>query len=86
MSIGHTIRRLRREAPRWRTTALAEVAAQWHDPFRVLVACLLSLRTKDETTGPAAARLFALADTPEGIRSASTGRRRACSAGSARIY
>jgi endonuclease-3 len=34
----------------------------------VLVACLLSLRTKDETTGPAAARLFALADTPEGIR------------------
>ena len=68
MSIGHTIRRLRREAPGWRTTALAEVAAQWHDPFRVLIACLLSLRTKDETTGPAAARLFALADTPEGMR------------------
>ena len=31
----------------------------------MLIACLLSLRTKDETTGPAAARLFALADTPE---------------------
>jgi endonuclease-3 len=31
----------------------------------VLIACLLSLRTKDETTGPAAARLFDLADTPE---------------------
>src|SRR6185436_10402059 len=30
--------------------------------------CLLSLRTKDQTTGPAAARLFALADTPDGIR------------------
>jgi endonuclease-3 len=28
------------------------------------VACLLSLRTQDTTTGPAAARLFALADTP----------------------
>src|SRR5262249_26563794 len=28
---------------------------------------LLSLRTKDETTGPASARLFALADTPAGI-------------------
>jgi len=68
MSIGHIIRRLRREAPGWRVTALAEVAAQWHDPFRVLVACLLSLRTKDQTTGPAAARLFALADTPDGIR------------------
>jgi endonuclease-3 len=34
------------------------------DPFCVLVACLLSLRTQDTTTGPAAARLFALADTP----------------------
>ncbi len=68
MSIGHTIRRLRREAPAWRATALALVADQFHDPFRVLIACLLSLRTKDETTGPAAARLFALADTPERLR------------------
>ena len=68
MRIGDTIRRLRREAPSWRVTALAQVAEQWHDPFRVLVACLLSLRTKDETTGPAAARLFALADTPERLR------------------
>jgi endonuclease III len=33
----------------------------------VLIACLLSLRTKDETTGPAAARLFDLADTPESM-------------------
>src|SRR5581483_5869345 len=68
VKIGHAIRRLRREAPSWRVTALAQVAAQWHDPFRVLIACLLSLRTKDETTGPAAARLFALADTPEALR------------------
>jgi len=30
----------------------------------VLVACILSLRTQDTTTGPAAARLFALAATP----------------------
>jgi endonuclease-3 len=30
----------------------------------VLIACILSLRTQDTTTGPAAARLFALADTP----------------------
>lgn len=40
------------------------MAAERRDPFRVLIACLLSLRTKDETTGPAAARLFALADAP----------------------
>jgi endonuclease-3 len=43
---------------------LAVVAAESRDPFRVLVACILSLRTQDTTTGPAAARLFALADTP----------------------
>lgn len=40
------------------------VAAESRDPFRVLIACILSLRTQDTTTGPAAARLFALADTP----------------------
>jgi endonuclease-3 len=68
VSIGQRIRTLRRLSPTWRATALAEVAAQWHDPFRVLIACLLSLRTKDETTGPAAARLFARADTPEAMR------------------
>jgi len=33
----------------------------------VLVACILSLRTQDTTTGPAAARLFALADTPRAM-------------------
>jgi endonuclease-3 len=33
----------------------------------VLIACLLSLRTQDTTTGPAAARLFSLADTPSGL-------------------
>ena len=62
------IARLQREAPGWRATALAEVAERSRDPFRVLIACLLSLRTKDETTGPASARLFALADTPEAMR------------------
>jgi endonuclease III len=40
------------------------VAERTHDPFRVLIACILSLRTQDATTGPAADRLFALADTP----------------------
>ena len=66
--IGPTIRALRARASGWRTTALADVAVHWRTPFCVLIACLLSLRTKDETTGPAAARLFALADTPDGIR------------------
>ncbi|ADD69165.1 DNA-(apurinic or apyrimidinic site) lyase [Denitrovibrio acetiphilus DSM 12809] len=35
------------------------------DPFRVLISCLISLRTKDEVTLAASNRLFAKADTPE---------------------
>ena len=57
------IRGLRRTRPDWNPTALAEVAGLG-DPVRVLIACILSLRTQDTTTGPAAARLFAVADTP----------------------
>jgi endonuclease-3 len=64
-TMSRVVRRLRREAPAWDTTALMAVAeTTGRDPFRVLVACILSLRTKDETTGPAAARLFARAATP----------------------
>jgi endonuclease III len=43
------------------------VSRRHRDPFRVLIACLLSLRTKDQTTEPAAERLFALADSPDGM-------------------
>lgn len=35
------------------------------DPFRVLISCLISLRTKDEVTLEASIRLFEQADTPE---------------------
>jgi endonuclease-3 len=35
------------------------------DPFKILVSTIISARTKDEVTGPAAERLFAIADSPE---------------------
>lgn len=41
------------------------VGKRWKSPFLVLISCILSLRTKDETTLPASERLFALADKPE---------------------
>ena len=65
--MGRLIAQLRRVQPSWRATALAEVSSERRDPFYVLIACILSLRTKDETTGPAAARLFALAEGPEAM-------------------
>lgn len=64
-TIHSVFRILRREAPGWNAPVVTHMAALSRDPYQVLIACLLSLRTKDETTGPAARRLFSLADTPE---------------------
>ncbi len=63
-AIGQVVRTLRRHLRTWQPTVVSEAAAEHRDPFRVLIACLLSLRTQDTTTGPAAERLFGLADTP----------------------
>jgi len=49
----------------WKTPAVTIVSQREGDPFKVLVSCILSLRTKDQVTGDASARLFSLADTPE---------------------
>lgn len=40
------------------------IVAREKDPFKVLISCILSLRTQDKTTGEASARLFSLADSP----------------------
>jgi len=37
------------------------------EPYRVLISCILSLRTKDKTTADASKRLFRLADTPRKV-------------------
>jgi len=67
--IHHAMATLQAKAPSWTATALTEVAqTMGRDPFKILIGCLLSLRTKDGTTGPAAARLFALAGTPGAMR------------------
>lgn len=43
------------------------IAQREHDPFRVLIATLISLRTKDEVTLAASQRLFALAGDPHAM-------------------
>jgi endonuclease-3 len=62
---GAALKRLRREAASWQAPVLALMAAEEDDPFKTLIGCILSLRTKDQTTAIAAPRLFALADTPQ---------------------
>ncbi len=60
--LARAIRRLQR-----RYDAQRFLKANGESPFRVLVACLLSLRTKDEVSFPATQRLFARASTPEAM-------------------
>ncbi len=59
---------VRREVRHWQEPVIGVVArTSARDPFRILISCLLSLRTKDKTTSEASARLFALAHTPAGL-------------------
>ncbi len=65
--VSRVLRVLRREAPSWNAPIVSFIAVQHRDPFRTLISCILSLRTKDATTAAASSRLFALAHTPEAI-------------------
>jgi len=47
--------------------SVTRIAKTTRSPFRVLVSTVISARTKDEVTSAASERLFAVADTPEGM-------------------
>lgn len=55
---------LREAVKQWQTPAVTIVSQREGDPFKVLISCILSLRTQDRTTAAASERLFALADNP----------------------
>jgi endonuclease-3 len=65
--IHAALRILRREVRRWQEPVVGVVAKESRDPFRILTACVLSLRTKDRTTAEASRRLFALASDPSSM-------------------
>ena len=46
---------------------VTKVSEKDNDPYKVLISCILSLRTKDKTTAEASERLFKVADTPTGM-------------------
>ncbi len=63
--ITAALRIVKREIRQWEEPVLGIVARESNrDPFRILISCLLSLRTKDKTTREASARLYALAHQP----------------------
>ena len=63
-NIDQVIERLRKALKGLPDPSVTLVGKRWQSPFLVLISCIMSLRTKDETTLPAAERLFAVADTP----------------------
>ncbi|MFN3661018.1 MAG: endonuclease III domain-containing protein, partial [Brevinematales bacterium] len=56
---------LKSHYPFWKAPVVTFVAVSKGSPYQVLIATILSLRTKDETTREATKRLFAKANTPE---------------------
>lgn len=67
-NIEDVMRVLQRQVKALPDPSVTIVGKRWKSPFLVLISCILSLRTKDETTLPAAERLFQLADTPRRMR------------------
>ncbi len=63
MDISQVLTILEQENKKYTRPAVSVVAAS-RDPFKVLISCLLSLRTKDPVTAEASARLFKLAESP----------------------
>lgn len=66
--IHQAIQILRREVKKWDVPIVTLMAETSESPFRILISCVLSLRTQDATTTQASRRLFALADAPAAMR------------------
>ena len=59
------VERLREAVAPYPKAALFELFAEGHTSvFEILIACIISIRTRDETTLPVARQLFARARTP----------------------
>lgn len=65
--IVKTIKILKKDLKRFENPAMVEICHRTHDPFQVLVSCIMSLRTRDTVTYPTAKKLFAVAKTPKQI-------------------
>jgi endonuclease-3 len=63
-NIDQFVGTLRQHYRSWNAPVVTLIASHGGGPFEVLVATILSLRTKDEVTAKAAKRLLSKADTP----------------------
>ena len=67
IDIETILTRLHQEVAAYNTPVVDLIAVQTNDPYKVLVATILSARTKDEVTAQAAARLFKKAPDPASL-------------------
>jgi len=58
---------LRHETKSFQVPVVTLIAETKKNPYRVLISCLLSLRTNDKTTTVASRRLFKVASTPKAM-------------------
>jgi endonuclease III len=66
--IHEVVRRIRQEVKQFADAAMFDLAGQGYaTPFHQLAACIISIRTMDEVSLPAALRLYEVAPTPEAI-------------------
>jgi endonuclease III len=63
VNIDAIVEVLSRVVPEFQVPIIELVEAQTHDPFKILVATILSARTKDETTSAVCRKLFKVVDT-----------------------
>jgi len=70
-NLAHVMRALRALSRSANAPISAFVAQTQRDPYRVLTACILSLRTQDRVTAAAAARLFEMAPDVRSLAKAS---------------
>ncbi len=64
LDIHNVMSILREEYTAWQKPAVTVVAQCERNPYKVLVSCIISLRTKDAVTATASERLFNRAGTP----------------------
>jgi endonuclease-3 len=63
--IDTVIEAIKEKVSSWKDPTVKQISDTTRDPFRILISCLLSSRTKDATTEEASKRLFSLASSAQ---------------------
>ena len=65
--ISQVLKLIKSKTKSFENPIVTEIGEKTNSPFHVLISCMLSLRTRDETTGKISANLFNKANKPDEI-------------------